>query len=406
MYSIFNTKSRKRYYLEEGEAPPKKIVTDGNILIKSLSEKQLKTSTSLNEELTLKKDFVSSEKYTDISNHISGKINLNTFKQSLDNVEKLNILKNKHLSERDIEMLRDYNEMDEKFWDKYKHMNKDILIDQITNIIDLLKSSEKSNTYIKSSLSRHQEQYLNSLKPNSLETKLLKFVSETQKIVDLPGPMDELPDIEKRLSETIKDYSSIDYKKIQKKARSIGNKITNLKCEIRNIDNFENNSIIPLKQLGAESKWDVHERVSGESSKIINKSKIYDCKPQMLYTIRNGQIVQLNSTPQGNQVSITDKSKLTLDEIKKIPKFANYEPGIPSKILFLKNLAKNTNQDDFNNLLRCLGISFTIRLMTGKMRGQAFIQFEDVSHSTQALEILNGVILKGKPVIAQYGNKT
>lgn len=71
-------------------------------------------------------------------------MNLSTFKQSLGHVEELNILKNKNLSERDIEMLKDYNEMEDRFWEKYKHINKDILIDQIKNIINLLKSSEEA----------------------------------------------------------------------------------------------------------------------------------------------------------------------------------------------------------------------------------------------------------------------
>lgn len=49
MYSIFNTKSKKLNYLEEGEPPPKKHVSESDDFIKKLTKNQLKTSITLTE---------------------------------------------------------------------------------------------------------------------------------------------------------------------------------------------------------------------------------------------------------------------------------------------------------------------------------------------------------------------
>lgn len=37
------------------------------------------------------------------------------------------------------------------------------------------------------------------------------------------------------------------------------------------------------------------------------------------------------------------------------------------------------------------------------MKGQAFISLEDIKSSSRALNLLNGLIIKNKPVIVQYG---
>lgn len=48
MYNIFGIKT-KRTVVIEGEPPPKKLVSDGDLLIKELSKKQLDPETSLKE---------------------------------------------------------------------------------------------------------------------------------------------------------------------------------------------------------------------------------------------------------------------------------------------------------------------------------------------------------------------
>eukprot|EP00794_Sanderia_malayensis_P017045 gene17045-18761_t len=44
------------------------------------------------------------------------------------------------------------------------------------------------------------------------------------------------------------------------------------------------------------------------------------------------------------------RNKLSIDEIKSIPKFKNYDPGVPSKVLYIKNLPRNAYKEDLAKL--------------------------------------------------------
>ncbi|XP_068701957.1 RNA-binding protein 41-like isoform X1 [Montipora foliosa] len=103
------------------------------------------------------------------------------------------------------------------------------------------------------------------------------------------------------------------------------------------------------------------------------------------------------------------ENRLSLDQIKEIPKFMNYQPGEPNKVLFIKNLHHKTTEADLVSLfIRFQGKSgsrIIFRLMKGKMNGQAFVTLPDIPSATAALNLVNGYIFKGKPVIIQYGRQ-
>ncbi|XP_065051157.1 RNA-binding protein 41-like [Rhopilema esculentum] len=104
------------------------------------------------------------------------------------------------------------------------------------------------------------------------------------------------------------------------------------------------------------------------------------------------------------------KNKLDVTEIRSIAKFSNYEPGVPSKKLYIKNLPRNTTKEDLAELfVRFESLESPVmeyRIMDGRMKGQAFVQFKDVETSRRALEFANGYIMKGKPIIICYGKDT
>lgn len=104
--------------------------------------------------------------------------------------------------------------------------------------------------------------------------------------------------------------------------------------------------------------------------------------------------------------------KLTLEKIKQLPKFQNYNPGCQSKKLFVKNLPKNLTEQKLASLFLTFQISdnkselLKFRLMKGKNRGQAFVNFPTYENASQALEIVNGYLLDNKPVIIEYGRSS
>ncbi|CAI9096942.1 OLC1v1033206C1 [Oldenlandia corymbosa var. corymbosa] len=103
--------------------------------------------------------------------------------------------------------------------------------------------------------------------------------------------------------------------------------------------------------------------------------------------------------------------KLPPEEILSLSMFKNYVAGNPSPVLYIKNLAKDVVNDDFyfvfGSLFGSIDVaksSLVVKLMQeGRMRGQAFITFPSVELAQSALNLVNGYVFKGKPMIIQFG---
>ncbi|XP_014491248.1 U11/U12 small nuclear ribonucleoprotein 65 kDa protein isoform X1 [Vigna radiata var. radiata] len=106
-----------------------------------------------------------------------------------------------------------------------------------------------------------------------------------------------------------------------------------------------------------------------------------------------------------------EKGKLPPEEILSLPMFKNYTAGNPAPVLYVKNLAKDVIVDDFYYIFGSLFGSveaaksgLQVKLMQeGRMRGQAFLTFPSVELAHLALNRVNGYVLKGKPMIIQFG---
>ncbi|KAJ4821821.1 hypothetical protein Tsubulata_017813 [Turnera subulata] len=127
-----------------------------------------------------------------------------------------------------------------------------------------------------------------------------------------------------------------------------------------------------------------------------------------------------------------ESKRLAPEEILSLPKFKNYTVGDPASVLYIKNLDKDVVADDFfyvfgslfgsieaaktglsvklmqihnisfHNLSPKLEMNFS-KLQEGRMRGQAFVTFPSVELAHQALNLVNGFVFKGKPMIIQFG---
>ncbi|XWS58474.1 hypothetical protein CRYUN_Cryun08bG0037000 [Craigia yunnanensis] len=106
-----------------------------------------------------------------------------------------------------------------------------------------------------------------------------------------------------------------------------------------------------------------------------------------------------------------EKGKLPPEEILSLPMFKNYTAGNPSSVLYIKNLAKDVVPEDFYFIFGSLfgsidaaKSSLSVKLMQeGRMRGQAFVTFLSVELAHRALNLVNGYVFKGKPIIIQFG---
>ncbi|KAL9431497.1 hypothetical protein AB3S75_026644 [Citrus x aurantiifolia] len=106
-----------------------------------------------------------------------------------------------------------------------------------------------------------------------------------------------------------------------------------------------------------------------------------------------------------------EMGKLPPEEILSLPMFKNYTAGNPASVLYIKNLAKDVVPDDFFFVFGSLFGSIDaaksgliVKLMQeGRMRGQAFVTFPSVELAHRALNLVNGYVFKGKPMIIQFG---
>ncbi|KAL7155007.1 hypothetical protein ABFS83_03G044300 [Erythranthe nasuta] len=106
-----------------------------------------------------------------------------------------------------------------------------------------------------------------------------------------------------------------------------------------------------------------------------------------------------------------NRGKLPPEEILSLPKFKNYTAGDPTCVLYIKNLAKDVVVDDlyfifgsFFGSIDAAKSNLSVKLMQeGRMRGQAFVTFPTVEIARNALNLVNGYVFKGKPVVIQFG---
>ncbi|XP_063239090.1 RNA-binding region-containing protein 3-like isoform X2 [Bacillus rossius redtenbacheri] len=106
------------------------------------------------------------------------------------------------------------------------------------------------------------------------------------------------------------------------------------------------------------------------------------------------------------------ENRISSRDQKHLPVFKNYQPGVPSCRLYIKNLARQVDERDLHfifrryrvsNVLEEQGSMFDIRLMKeGRMKGQAFVTLQSVKMAEKALEETNGYILKNKPMVVQF----
>ncbi|KAF2987890.1 hypothetical protein EK904_005529 [Melospiza melodia maxima] len=101
------------------------------------------------------------------------------------------------------------------------------------------------------------------------------------------------------------------------------------------------------------------------------------------------------------------RNRLSEEELRKIPRFSSYHPGEPSRVLYLKNLCPRVTVRDLVSLFarfqREDSPLIQFRLLSGRMRDQAFITFPDTESAQRALQLLNGYKLQGKPLVIAFG---
>ena len=101
---------------------------------------------------------------------------------------------------------------------------------------------------------------------------------------------------------------------------------------------------------------------------------------------------------------------LSAKERSQLDIFKNYNPGEPTSRLYIKNLSKKATDKDLHYIFgRYIDWSveaeksmFYVQLLTGRMKGQAFVTLPNELCAKDALEDTNGFQLHGKPIVVQF----
>ncbi|XP_053057486.1 RNA-binding protein 41 isoform X2 [Acinonyx jubatus] len=135
----------------------------------------------------------------------------------------------------------------------------------------------------------------------------------------------------------------------------------------------------------------------------LHVAKVFDNSPEQCWTGPKKLTQPIEFVPEDE----IQRNRLSEEEIRKIPMFSSYNPGEPNKVLYLKNLSPRVTERDLVSLFarfqKKKGPPIQFRMMTGRMRGQAFITFPNKELAQQALHLVNGYKLRGKILVIEFG---
>ncbi|KAI1903583.1 hypothetical protein AGOR_G00028700 [Albula goreensis] len=154
-------------------------------------------------------------------------------------------------------------------------------------------------------------------------------------------------------------------------------------------------------------------QVKGGSKQLAGESKISVSQPigSLSGVARQGTGGPLKVSGPVEMVPEEEirENRETVAGIRCIPRFQNYQRGELSKVLCVKNLSPRASLAQlvslFSRFQQPDRPPLLYRLLTGRLKGQAFITFSDTKTAEAALELVNGYRLLDKPLVIEFGRE-
>lgn len=386
---------QKKRWRPEIAPPDEEVITEGQKQLKNLLDKQLQKDVTIQQQLSQKRTFTSASAHCPAVNSLSGLTSLDQFQE----VDKLDAyteeLKKCGLTDEEIQlkmMADDSNKPQKK---RNFGIDPSIMEERLKKIQEKIEKKnvdldQKDKFHGQKALTRHEMELERSLLRDCNSDDKKKVMNALTTVLDprertLPNdPMSQLPEILENITKGSSQGKSKRRKRKQKNKEPTSDEI----------------DMKGLPSDGSRVVTTESSTFDSSTNRVQEEGEIGDvatCKPR-----------PRNPVPE---VSLEDiqNNRLAIEEIKNLPRFENYAPGELSKILYLKNLSNKVHQQDlesiFNKFLPEGAGGLEYRVLTGRMRGQAFITFPDTNSASRALEHVNGYLLKDRPIIIQYGRK-
>lgn len=386
---------QKKRWRPEIAPPDEEVITEGQKQLKNLLDKQLQKDVTIQQQLSQKRTFTSASAHCPAVNSLSGLTSLDQFQE----VDKLDAyteeLKKCGLTDEEIQlkMMADYSNKPQK--KRNFGIDPSIMEERLQKIQEKIEKKnvdldQKDKFHGQKALTRHEMELERSLLRDCNSDDKKKVMNALTTVLDprertLPNdPMSQLPEILENITKGSSQGKSKRRKRKQKNKEPTSDEI----------------DMKGLPSDGSRVVTTESSTFDSSTNRVQEEGEIGDvatCKPR-----------PRNPVPE---VSLEDiqNNRLAIEEIKNLPRFENYAPGELSKILYLKNLSNKVHQQDlesiFNKFLPEGAGGLEYRVLTGRMRGQAFITFPDTNSASRALEHVNGYLLKDRPIIIQYGRK-
>ncbi|CAG9128798.1 unnamed protein product [Plutella xylostella] len=346
-----------------------------------------------------------------------GMSSFDDFKRDEELNEHLQWLKKCGLTDEEVKLFREY----EAGLAGKRLMESAVLKSRLENIYSKISNSLDDED---STNGDNEQPSTSSNAGNKVEDK---FQSVLYKTYPEGHPMNSLQELENDLYGHLKSDDMLPVNKRRKILRHLERRKERMLAQGRLIA-FPNEPRHESPRPG--SLWDVKEMPQKQAEKCMNKDAVIGPKKPTMYTVKDNKILRLepvskeqNHNPQAEYQAVDivmpvnaaeerllEGTKMHVDDIRKIDRFKDYEPGIPSKVLYLKNIAPSVSVEQvsllFNQFIQDNGGPIDVRLLSGRMRGQAFVSFQNEETCIQAMDEVNGTILSGRPVIAQFGRNS
>ncbi|XP_024119393.1 RNA-binding protein 41 isoform X2 [Oryzias melastigma] len=207
------------------------------------------------------------------------------------------------------------------------------------------------------------------------------------------------------------------------------------------------NSTDPPEQLGSEQQQEENVGPSVQSEPTSEDRPDPAAPVQIEINQRIGSLRgSADTAASGGPLTVRGQLEIITDEeilenreceemIRSIPRFRNYQPGKPSKVLCVKNVSTQASVAQlvalFSRFEKKDAAPILYRLLTGRLKGQAFVTLADLDvfqekntnleklrlqssflHSDKdtetaqhALHLVHGYRLLGKPLVLEFGHE-
>lgn len=427
----YNNAKKYRFLGQEEEGPEEpKTCTLREKILKELVKKQMSTHISLEQQLNKQRDFVRTTAEESITASTSGLATYEDYKNLELFINVKQVLRSSGLSDAEIHLL--LNEDTDNSSLEAPHAREE----RLKAIEDKLLKRQKQLESFKNKLehfngavplNRHEFEEECSVVPNRVEADkltacLVRLQPHQDETIPANHPINHLKHLAEELfpSDTVSRDDILPQKRKFKKSYLEGSSVKKKGKEHSNMTFLPENpkSLWDMKEMPkliGRNKSDVERPAT---SCILPKDKFVDIKCNAFaINTENKPSTGTHSKPFVLTLNSSDLIPLetiklnrkNIDELRNLDKFKNLNPGKPSSTLYIKNLSNKTSSHDLASIMghfeSNIGPKIIYRILGGRMKGQAFVTFENEEIATNALNTCNGYMLHDKPIVIEYGKK-